>query len=167
MSDEAGVLDLTERVAENTRRARRYHRDSLILVVSADNCPGCEELHWQLARPAVREVLAGSAYVLRVQAGDLYGDPPRSVRIGTWTLESAGFPTTWVWGVEPDELTFRAVALGPLHGSSPSEAVRDLTEGRSQIVPDARGAKLTACSGGFCLVLDAGNDFSQDFSVPI
>jgi hypothetical protein len=161
------VLDLTDRVAENVRRARRYRRDSLILVVSADNCPGCEELSWQLGRPAVHDVLAGSAYVVRVEAGDLYADPPRSVRIGTWTLESAGFPTTWVWGIEPEELSFRAVALGPLHGSSPGEAVRDLTEGRSLIIPEARGARLTACSGGFCLVLDAANDFSQEFSVPI
>ncbi len=161
------VLDLTDLVTENARRAREYSRDCLILVVSADNCPGCDELAWQLDRPQVRDVLAGSAYVVRVEAGDLYADPPRTVRIGAWTLESAGFPTTWVWGVRDSELRFRSVALGPFQGLGPAEAVRDLTEGRSHIVSEARGAKLKACSGGFCLVLDADNDFSQEFALPV
>ena len=167
MIPEPGVLDLTETVAENARRARRFHRDSLLLVVSADNCSGCDELAWQLERPAVRDVLAGSAYVVHITAGDLYRDPPRVVRVGSWTLETAGFPTTWVWGVEADRLRFRAVGLGPLQGGPPSAGIRSLTEGRSQVVQEARGAKLTACSGGFCLVLDDANDFSQDFSVEV
>lgn len=161
------VLDLTEQVGENARRARAFHRDSLLLVVSADNCPGCDELALQLDRPEVRDILAGSGYVVRVKAGDLYANPPRTVKIGTWTLESAGFPTTWVWGVEKDELQFRSVALGPFQGVSAGEAVRDLTEGRSHIVAEAQGTKLMACSGDFCLVLDRDNDFSQDFAVPI
>ncbi len=161
------VLDLTEQVAENARRARAFRRDCLILVVSADNCSGCDELSWQLDRPQVRGVLAGSAYVVRVKAGDLYADPPRTVKIGAWTLESAGFPTTWVWGVHADELRFRAVALGPFQDLPAAEAVRDLTEGRSHVVREARGTKLKACSGGFCLVLDEGNEFSQEFALPV
>jgi hypothetical protein len=164
---EEGVLDLTDQLTENVRRARAFHRDSLILVISADNCPGCEELAWQLDRPAVRDVLAGSAYVVRLKAGDLYANPPRTVRIGTWTLETVGFPTTWVWGVEPEEIRFRSVALGPLQGLPAAEGFRDLTEGRSLVVREAQGAKLTACSGGFCLVLDRANEFRQDFAIPV
>ena len=161
------VLDLTEQVTENARRARAFARDALLLVISADNCPGCDELAWQLGRPEVRAFLSGSAYVVRVKAGDLYDNPPRTVKIGDWTLESAGFPTTWTFGVTHEELRFRSVALGPFQGTSAVDGVRDLTEGLSRIVSEAKSARLTVCSGPFCMVLDQSNEFHQDFAVPL
>ena len=72
-----------------------------------------------------------------------------------------------VVGVEDGELRFRAVALGPFQGTSAVDGVRDLTEGLSRIVSEASSARLTICSGPFCMVLDRSNDFRQDFAVPI
>ena len=37
-------LDLTDHVRAAAANARAAGRDTLVLVVSADNCPGCERL---------------------------------------------------------------------------------------------------------------------------
>ena len=42
-----------------------------------------------------------------VKVGDLYADPPSSIRIGSWTLRSPGFPTSWLWDMDDDGNLFK------------------------------------------------------------
>jgi hypothetical protein len=160
------VLDATDTVALNARRAKSFGRELLILIVSADNCAGCDRLDEQLREPAVRSRLAGQAYVVRIKAGDLYDGPEGAVRVGGWTLESPGFPTSWVFRLD-DELRFHSVALGPLNETAPAADLDDLLGGDSCWVSEASGISAQACSGLLCLPLNAGNGFHADFSIPL
>jgi len=160
-------LDVTAQVTENLRRAIDYGRDLLMLVVSATSCPGCDKLAEQLKDPELRGELAGRAYLVKVTAGDLHTGAARSVRLGGCTLESPGFPTTWVFRTEPNRLALHSVAIGPLDEFRPDQDLGALLDGRSTWVPEAAGARLQACTGGFCLSLDRGNDFSADLEVDL
>ena len=160
-------LDITEVLRENQRRARRFGRSLLLLVVSAEHCSGCETLGRQLRDPELRKLLAGRAYVVQVKAGDLRGEVARLLRIGSWTLESPGFPTTWVWSVDETALSAHAVAVGPLDEFRPDKDLQSLLDGRSTCVPEAAGVKLQACSGSICFPLDRSNDFQADFQVEL
>lgn len=164
MSD---ALDATELLRENHRRAVKFGRKQLWLVVSAANCDGCETLGRQLADPTLREGLAEEAYLVRLVAGDLRGTVASSIRIGSWTLESPGFPTTWVWTVSDDGLAFSAVAIGPLDEMRPDVDAHSLLAGQSTWVHEAGGVTLQACSGSLCLPLNRGNDFRAEFTIPV
>lgn len=161
------LLDATDVVAENARRARSFGRRLLWLVVSAKNCDGCDRLARQLAEPEVRDRLAGDAYLVKLEAGDLRGAVASKVKIGDWTLESPGFPTSWLWTVSDDGLTLSAVCVGPLDELRPDVDLDALLDGRSSVVPEARGVTLQACSGGICLPLNAANDFSTELTVAL
>ncbi len=161
------VLDATDIVRLNAARAREFGRELLLLVVSADNCAGCDRLAEQLRSPAVRSELAGRAYVVLLKAGDLYDGPEGAVRVGAWSLESPGFPTSWAFRLGEDGLTFHALALGPLDEAAPEEDVRGLLDGQSCWVPEAGAVAAQACSGLLCLPLSARNSFHADFVVPL
>jgi hypothetical protein len=137
------------------------------MVVSATNCSGCETLGRQLADAKVRDVLSPDAYLVKVDAGDLHGSVAARIKVGTWTLESPGFPTTWVWTVTEAGLQFSAVAIGPLDEMRPDVDVEALMHGRSTWVPEAAGISLQVCSGGLCLPLNQGNDFQADFALAL
>ncbi|MCP4871945.1 MAG: hypothetical protein GY898_24840 [Proteobacteria bacterium] len=164
MSD---VLNATEVVVENWRRARTFGRRQLWLVVSAENCDGCDTLARQLADPELREGLSDQAYIAKIVAGDLRGSVASSLQIGSWTLESPGFPTTWVWTVSDDGLAFDAVAIGPLDDMRPDVDADGLLAGRSAWVHEAGGVTLQACSGSLCLPLNRGAEFRAEFSIPL
>lgn len=163
----SAVLDLTDTVNRNAQLARRFGRKTLLLVVSARNCAGCDVLAEQLASSALRSMLAGTAYVVKVDAGDLHDDPRRTVQVGAWTLESPGFPTTWAFLPDADGLRFAALHLGPFEPDDPEEGLRDLLEGRSGWVAEAESLTVQACSGLLCLPLNAKNSFSADFLLPV
>ncbi len=163
MSD---VLDLSDTVARNAELARRFGRQTLLLVVSARNCAGCDVLAEQLASRPLRSMLAGTAYVVKVDAGDLYDAPARTVRVGPWTLESPGFPTTWAFQPCEEGLRFAALHLGPFDQDDPEDALEDLLAGRSGWVPEAEALTVQACSGLLCLPLNAKNGFFADFVLP-
>lgn len=161
------MLDLTDTLAINVARARSFGRELLLLVVSAQNCAGCDRLAEQLDDPAARGRLAGRAYVVKVSAGDLYAGAETSVRVGDWTLESPGFPTTWAFRVGDEDLGFHALALGPLDEASADEDLDGLLDGDSCWVREAGGVSAQACSGLLCLPLNAGNGFHADFAIPV
>lgn len=163
----AAVLDITENVGWNARRARAFGRDTLLLVVSAEHCAGCERLAEQLQEPAVRRQLAGQAYVVMVKAGDLHEGPEAAIRIGDWTLESPGFPTCWAFRIDGEELRFAGLALGPLDEDEPDADIEGLLDGSSCWVPEAAGSSAQACSGSICLPLNARNAFHADFALPL
>jgi len=104
---------------------------------------------------------------VKVEAGDLRGSVAGAIRIGDWTLESPGFPTTWVWTVSDDGLDFSAVAIGPLDEMRPEIDAEALLAGRSTHVPEAAGVALQACSGALCLPLNRSNEFRATFQVPL
>ena len=163
----AAVLDVTEIVALNARRARAFGREVLLLVVSAENCAGCERLAEQLQEPAVRSRLAGRAYLVRLEAGDLHDAPENTIRIGDWTLESPGFPTSWAFVIGDNALRFSGLALGPLDEGQPDADVDRLLDGSSCWVPEAASASALACSGALCLPLNARNEFRAEFAIPL
>ncbi len=104
---------------------------------------------------------------MKLNAGDLHGSVAAKIKIGDWTLESPGFPTTWVWTVTDTGLRFSAVAIGPLDEMRPDVDVEALLSGRSTYVPEAAGVTLQACSGGLCLPLNRGNEFQADFALAL
>jgi hypothetical protein len=161
------VIDATDTVRLNAERARRFAREWLLLVVSAENCAGCERLDAQLREPAVRSRLAGRAYVVLLSAGDLHDGPEGAIRIGEWTLESPGFPTTWAFRLGADRLDFCSLALGPLDEAAPDADVDALLQGQSRWVPEAGWVSAQACSGLLCLPLSAKNGFHADFAIPL
>ena len=110
----------------------------------------------------MRALLAG-AELATVKAGDLWDDPPHTVRVGSVTLESPGFPTTYVFGVEDGAVAFRALALGPFHHRYPDENVEKLLAGESYVIEEAQGAAVRVCVGGFCTVLSQKNGFRSRF----
>ncbi len=159
-------LDLTETVQEHWRQANAAGRTRLVLVVSAANCAGCEELARQLSSPEVVRVLEADALVCMAKAGDLYDDVAGRVRIGHWTLESPGFPTTWIF--EPDPLgglSFRSLVLGPLPSSVPHLALSDALAGTSSWPEEASGVQVKVCAGLMCLVLREDNGFRTEFQI--
>ncbi|HCP45607.1 MAG TPA: hypothetical protein DIU15_06180 [Deltaproteobacteria bacterium] len=161
------ALDVTTTLAENVRRARSYGRSRLMVVVSADNCPGCEQLAEQLGQPPLRQLLLESAYVCRLKVGDLYANPPSSIRIGSWTLRSPGFPTSWLWDIDDDGLHFVALALGPLSHHEPEDDISRLLAGTSYRVPEAAGITIRATSPDQDHPLDESNGYWARFSVPL
>lgn len=163
----AGELDITELLVENHRRARRYGRSQLLLVASADNCPGCSQLESQLGRADLREQLANETYLVKIKAGDLYRGVAETIRIGDWTLSLPGFPITSSWQVDEDGLSFRALGIGPFDSMDPADGLRDLLEGRSVWVSEAEAAQVVVCREDYCSVLSAQNGFSQEFSVTL
>jgi len=163
----AEFLDVTQTVGENLRRARGYGRSRLLLVVSAENCPGCSRLDEQLKEPELRQMLLGSAYVCRMKVGDLYNDPPAAIRIGSWTLRSPGFPTSWLWDIDEAGLHFLALALGPLGDDAPKQDLSRLFSGSSYRVPEAAGIRIQVESPDSEHLLSETNDFWAQFTVPL
>ena len=158
-------IDVTEPLRGALRSAVAEGRRRLLLVVSASNCPGCDTLKSQLARPEVARLLDERAAVLEVDAGDLYDDPAGIVRIGHWTLASPGFPTTWVF--EPDArdgAAFVSMALGPLP-DIPEADLSAAFAGTSCWPDEASGATVKVCAGPVCFVLREGNGFRAEFRV--
>ncbi len=158
-------LDVTELVRGALAEAREGGRPRVLLVVSAENCPGCDQLHRQLGRPEVQRLLADRATVLEVSAGDLYDEVVEVVRIGHWTLASPGFPTTWMF--EPDEggLSFCSLILGPLPGDIPEAELSAAFAGTSAWPDEASGVTVRVCAGPVCLVLKESNGFRTDFRI--
>jgi hypothetical protein len=167
VSDAFPTLDVTALLAENHRRAVAMGRKQLLVLISAQNCPGCDVLDQQLHRADVRHRLGGAVYVEKIDAGDFLGDAARRIRVGAWTLESPGFPTAWLWALEPDGLAFVALQLGPLDARDPAAALDALLRGESQVVEEARGVRALACCGALCLPLDSGNGFRAALSIRI
>ena len=160
-------MNLTDRMAENHRRALQFGRETLLLVASANHCSGCETLAEQLGSSAVRDQLAGTTYVVEVKAGDLYSGVAERMRIGDWTFGLPGFPLSSCWTVEPEGLRFRSVAIGPLDPLNPLDGLTDLLAGRSIWVAEAEAARIPVCRDTFCTVLHANNGFFEEFLVPL
>ncbi len=159
-------LDLTETVQEHCRQANAEGRSRLLVVVSAENCGGCDELARQLATPAVARVLEADSVVCVAKAGDLYDDAAGRLRIGHWTLESPGFPTTWIF--EPDAdggLSFQALILGPLPSSVPHLALSEALAGTSVWPEEASRVQVKVCAGLMCFVLREDNGFRADLRI--
>ncbi len=159
-------LDLTESVQEHWRQALAAGCSRLLVVVSAENCAGCDALARQLAAPEVVRLLEGRAAVCTAKAGDLYDDPAGKVRIGHWTLQSPGFPTTWIF--EPDArggLTFCSLILGPIPSSIPEAELSAALAGTSAWPDEAFGAQVRVCAGPICFVLREDNGFRADFRI--
>lgn len=159
-------LDLTETVREHWADALAAGRTRLVLVVSAENCAGCETLARQLRAPEVRRLLEGRAAVCSAKAGDLYDDPAGRVRIGHWTLESPGFPTTWVFAPgDRGGLAFCSLILGPIPSSIPEAELSAALAGTSAWPEEAAGARVRVCAGALCFVLREENGFRADFRI--
>ena len=158
-------LDVTDAVRGALQDARAGGRSRVLLVVSAENCAGCDQLGRQLARPEVQRLLDDRAAVVKVSAGDLYDDPADSVRIGHWTLQSPGFPTTWV--LEPDAggLAFCSLILGPIPGDIPEADLSAALAGTSAWPDEAAGVRVRVCTGPICLLLREENGFRADFRI--
>ncbi|MEE2830689.1 MAG: hypothetical protein VX498_15995, partial [Myxococcota bacterium] len=139
----------------------------LLLVVSATHCPGCETLAGQLGQRDIRETLHREAYLVKIEAGDLYKAVAGTLRVGDWTLSLPGFPMTWTWEVKEDGLAFHALGIGPLDEAAPLSGVQDLLEGRSAWVPEAEGARVLVCRNDFCATLTADNGFSYAFDLSL
>jgi len=163
----AETLDVTETVAENVRRARSYGRSRLLLLVSADNCPGCSRLDDQLKQDGLRQALLEGTYVCQLKVGDLYDDPPAALTIGAATLRSPGFPTCWLWDVHESELHFVALALGPLSDHAPEEDLSRLLAGSSYRVPEAAGITIRVELPTGQQVLDESNDFWAELALAL
>ena len=135
-------------------------------MVSADNCAGCAALGRQLATDEVIRLLDGQAAVHVAKAGDLYDDPAGRIRIGHWTLESPGFPTTWIFA--PDArggLTFCSLILGPIPSSIPQAELSAALAGTSAWPDEAAGVTVKVCAGPVCFALRESNDFRADFRI--
>jgi hypothetical protein len=161
-------LDLTETVRGHWQQANAKGRSRLLLVVSAENCGGCDELARQLSSPEVLQVLGADAIVCLAKAGDLYDDPAGRVRVGHWTLESPGFPTTWVF--EPDGengLLFQSLILGPLPSSVPHLALSEALAGTSVWPAEADRVQVKVCAGPMCFVLRESNGFKADLRLQL
>jgi hypothetical protein len=158
-------LDVTAQIRTALAEALSGGRTRVLLVVSASNCPGCEQLARQLKRPEVVRLLDERTTVLTVSAGDLYDDPADSVRIGHWTLQSPGYPCTWIF--EPDDggLSFCSLILGPMPGGIPEAELSAAFAGTSVWPDEASGIKLRVCTGPVCLVLREDNGFRSDFRI--
>lgn len=159
-------LDLTDTLRELWSDAIAANRSRLLLIVSAENCAGCDELDRQLRAPEIQRLLDVQATVHVAKAGDLYDDPAGRVRIGHWTLESPGFPTTWIF--EPDAnggLTFCSLILGPIPSSIPQAELSAALAGTSAWPDEAAGVQVRVCAGPMCFVLRESNDFRADFRI--
>lgn len=159
-------LDVTDALRDAWAEAVSANRSRLLLVVSADNCAGCGDLARQLAAPEVERLLATQAAVHVAKAGDLYDEPAGRVRIGHWTLESPGFPTTWIFA--PDDeggLTFTALILGPIPSAIPQAELSAALAGTSAWPDEAAGAQVRVCAGPMCFVLQESNDFRAGFRI--
>lgn len=158
-------LDLTSIVGPAVAAAREAGQTRLLVVVSAENCAGCERLADQLDEPAVQASLRVAA-VVHVNAGDLYGEPADHVALGGWSLQSPGFPITWVFEVEAQALSFSALAVGPLDHHVPEHDVASLLGGESVWVHEAGGLTVQACAGDLCVPIRGSDDFRASFSIP-
>jgi len=158
-------LDVTEAARDGLTEALAAGRSRLLLVVSAENCPGCETLGRQLERPEVVRLLEERATVVKVSAGDLYGEAADLVRIGHWTLRSPGFPTTWIFSPDEGGLTFCSLILGPLTSGIPEADLSAAFAGTSEWPDEAAGAVVPVCAGPVCFVLKEANGFRADFRI--
>ena len=133
-------------------------------VLSAANCHGCDVLEGQLSRHG--DCLGGSTAVIKGIGGDFAsGEYVRDIAIGHATFSGPGVPFGILLEVKDDNrLDFRGLTLGPLSEPVPA-AIDALLSGRSQWVPEAAGITITACVGGLCLPLNAGNEFRAPFSI--
>jgi len=158
-------IDVTPQVRAALSEALLGGRSRVLLVVSAANCPGCDDLARQLKRPEVVRLLDERATVVTVSVGDLYDDPADTIRVGHWTLQSPGYPTTWI--LEPDEggLSFCALLLGPMPGGIPEAELSAAFAGTSVWPDEADGLKLRVCAGPICLILREQNGFRADFRI--
>ncbi len=158
-------LDATPIARKGLTDALAAGRSRLLLIVSADNCPGCDTLARQLASPEVVRLLDERATVVKVSAGDLYDEAADIVRVGHWTLRSPGFPTTWIFTPDEGGLTFCSLILGPLTSGIPEADLSAALAGTSEWPDEAAGTTVSVCAGPVCLVLKESNGFRADFRV--
>jgi hypothetical protein len=158
-------LDVTEAARAALREALAGGRSRVLVVVSAENCAGCDTLHRQLARPEVQRLLSERATVLEISAGDLYDEPASAIRMGQWSLQSPGFPSTWIFEADPGGLRFCSLILGPVPGDIPEADLSAALAGTSAWPDEAAGLKVRACAGLLCMVLREENGFRADFRI--
>jgi hypothetical protein len=104
--------------------------------------------------------------VWKLVVGDLHDDPPRKVRLGNWSWEVPGFPTVLAFRLAEPGLQLLGCALGPFDDNDPAGGMAELLECRSQVVPEARGLAVTACTDTLCLRLDASNGWRLPLTMP-
>ena len=161
-------LDITDSVRRLAQSARQRGASRLLVVVSASSCPGCDEWARQLALPEVARLLGQQSEVLRVDAGDLYEDPAGRVRVGHWTLESPGFPTTWIFALDADgALAFCSLILGPTTSGIPEADLSAALAGTSCWPDEAASVRVTVCAGPVCLPLREATGFRADFRIKL
>ena len=125
---------------------RRRGVDRLLLVLTARNCPGCDELKHQLVRHG-----AGLTRALIVQAecGDLHGPSYFAIQWGKVVLRFPGVPTTLLIDVnDPEVLTLLALSLGPLTRGQEEEELSGLLQGKSRWIREAAGVPLRLVEPG-------------------
>lgn len=119
---------------------RRRGATQLLLVLTAHNCPGCDELKRQFD---VFGAEMEKTLILLMECGDLYGACYFGIKWGETELRYPGVPTALLLHLDdPTHLSLLALSLGPLTRGREAEELSGLRQGRSRWIKEAAGVPL-------------------------